>query len=208
MKQIDAMKGYAVVKVSDQVDMWRMIMKACNPWLTPAGQKWIFSILFVLALVTLSILNIIDLHLTTPVAPQNIVSFELAGTLSKAQAILEAWGSSGKVYAGLSLGFDFFFIVVYAGAIALACILLARSLKKPPLVLIGVILAWMQLVAALMDSTENFALIQLLLGSSRELWPSLARSCAIVKFSLVGLGLIYIILGAFLVLVARVGKAK
>jgi hypothetical protein len=68
---------------------------------------------------------------------------------------------------------------------------------------VGAILAWTIFGAALFDSVENYALIQLLLGAEQSLWPVLARICAIPKFLIVGLGLLYILLGAMTWLAAK-----
>ncbi len=67
----------------------------------------------------------------------------------------------------------------------------------------GIALSWGQLLAALLDAVENYALIRLLLGSTGKLWPDLARWCAVPKFLLVGAGLVYVIFGAVLAMVGR-----
>jgi hypothetical protein len=59
-----------------------------------------------------------------------------------------------------------------------------------------VLLAWGMLFAGALDSVENYALIKLLLGSQANILALVARSCAIPKFLIVLLGLLYVILGA------------
>ena len=56
--------------------------------------------------------------------------------------------------------------------------------------------SWAIFGAALLDSVENYALIQVLLGTEQSIWPAVARICAIPKFLIVGLGLLYVLLGA------------
>jgi hypothetical protein len=55
------------------------------------------------------------------------------------------------------------------------------------------LLAWAQLVAGIADSMENLSLIELLLGSENQIWPRISFGCALVKFSLVGFGLFYVV---------------
>ena len=68
---------------------------------------------------------------------------------------------------------------------------------------VGVLLAWAQFGAALLDAVENYALIQVLLGSQQALWPAVARWCAIPKFLIVAAGLVYIGVGAVLAVVTK-----
>lgn len=46
-----------------------------------------------------------------------------------------------------------------------------RTRDEPP----GALLAWGQIVAALLDALENYALIQILLGTEQGLWAQVAR---------------------------------
>ena len=142
----------------------------------------------------------LDAHLKTAAAPAGIVSFELAGNMESTRQIISSWGLDGQVRAALSLGLDYFFLAVYATFIAMACAQIAKALRWGPRMLatVGFLLAWTQFPAALLDAVENTALIQLLLGSSRPALPLVARWCAVIKFTLVGAGLLYII-GAGLV---------
>jgi len=64
-------------------------------------------------------------------------------------------------------------------------------------------LGWAQFLAALLDAGENFALINLAFGSQRESWPIIARWCALVKFSIVGAGLAYILAGALFIVLLK-----
>lgn len=169
-------------------------------FLSLKAQKWAFVIFLVLTILLMVALQLLGAPLITDAAPLGIVSFELAGELSLAREIIASWGPEGKVYAGLNLGLDYLFIVVYASAIALGCILVAQSMTKrmTSLVLPGVVLAWSQIAAALLDAIENYALIKVLLGSGQEIWPLIARWSALPKFAIVVLGIFYIFLGLIL----------
>ena len=206
-------------------------------WLSVSGQKRAFIVLLALTLVVMVSLNALGRPLNTDAAPLGIVSFELAGELSLARSMVESWGHTGQVYASLSLGLDYLFLVTYSSCIALGCVLVARSLARPNLARpgslrpgsgqapdpgrkrgrqpqvarnplraildVGVILAWAQLGAALLDAVENYALIQVLFGSRQELWPVVARWCAIPKFLIVAAGLVYVGVGLVLVIVTK-----
>jgi len=168
-------------------------------WLSASGQKRAFVVLLALTLVVMVSLNALGRPLNTEVAPLGIVSFELAGELSLARSMVESWGQTGQVYAGLNLGLDYLFMVAYSSAIALGCVLVARSLSRR----VGLLLAWAQFGAALLDAVENYALIQVLLGSQQVLWPLVARWCAIPKFLIVAAGLVYVSVGAVLAVLTK-----
>ncbi|MEE9463947.1 MAG: hypothetical protein V3W14_00045 [Candidatus Neomarinimicrobiota bacterium] len=87
----------------------------------------------------------------------------------------------------------------------MACTLLARNLNKRLafIAIIGIALAWLQLGAAVLDAMENYALIQVLLGSDGAHWPVMAKWCAIPKFLFVAGGLIYTGGGAILSVIIR-----
>jgi hypothetical protein len=174
-------------------------------WLSSSGQKRAFAALLALTLAVMVSLNALGRPLNTEVAPRGIVSFELAGELSLARSMVESWGPTGRVYAGLNLGLDYLFLVAYSSSIALGCVLVASSLSRRAafLSLAGTLLAWAQFGAALLDAVENYALIQLLLGSQQVSWPAVARWCAIPKFLIVAAGLIYVGLGVVLAVVTK-----
>ena len=179
-------------------------------WLDTQAQKVAFWPLLVFALLMMAAQQSLGAPLKTEAAPSGIVSFELAGSLAGTQAMLESWGPAGRVYAGLSLGTDYVFLLAYSSAIALGCVLAARSFSRRVswLAALGPVLAWAVLGAALLDAVENWALIQVLLGTQQAVWPALARICAIPKFLIVGLGLLYVLLGAIVWLVAAVFRSR
>ena len=164
----------------------------------PTGRRWpIFVPLLVLTLAVMAVLNVVDSPLKTGVAPQGIVSYELAGNVSAARAILDSWNPQARVYAGFSLGFDFLFMVLYSTTIAYACTWVSGGWrgKRRSLASVGLLLAWGQWVAGLFDAVENGALWVMLAAAPAAPWPQIARWCATVKFALVLLGLAYAIVG-------------
>lgn len=161
-------------------------------WLSQTAQRRALWCVLPLTWLVMFCLRRIDVPLRTTAAPQGILSFELAGTLAKANAMIVSWQPGGLFHAGLSLGFDYLFMPLYATSIALCCVLLSQ---RGGLVLArcGALLAWAQLAAAALDAVENYALIQLLLGAQTEMWPWLAHICANLKFTFVALGLLFVL---------------
>ena len=172
-------------------------------WISESEQKVAFWTLFTVTVVVIGFMQIVSAPLITDAAPQGIVSFEFAGDLSTAEKIIDSWGQEERIYAGLSLGLDYLFLVLYSCTIALGCMLAARSMLTELFRKMGAALAWTQFVAALLDCVENFALIKLLLGSVEEVWAGLAFWCAGPKFFIVGAGLGYVVIGAIVFLIRR-----
>ena len=174
-------------------------------WVSESSRTRVFWVLFALAVALMVILQFLGAPLKTSAAPAGIVSFELAGNAAQSQRILGSWDAGARAYAGLNLGLDYLFIVSYVGAIGLGCSLLAGNLRKRirSLFYVGVTLAWAQFLAAAFDSLENIALLRLLLGSRQAAWSVIARACAIPKFMIVLLGLLYIVVALVISLAGR-----
>ena len=161
-----------------------------------------FWVLFCLTILTIIGMQITGTPLNTEVAPGGIVSFELIGTLEGSQSIINSWQNDKMIYAGINMGLDFLFLSLYSITIALSCLLVSvrlsehwKFIKK-----LGVWMAVAVIIAALFDIVENIALIKLLLGSKNELLPVIAKWCAIPKFSIVILSILYVIIGIFPIL--------
>jgi hypothetical protein len=183
-----------------------MLLRHPFEWLTPSGQTRAFILFFILSLIVMVNLQVTGAHLITKVSPSGILSFEFAGELAVAQNMVNSWGQTGRVYAGLNIGLDYLFLLVYACAIGLGCVLVARriSLRTAFFANLGILIAWAQVGAAMLDGVENYALIRVLFGTDLAVWPMIARWCAIPKFSIVGAGLIYFIIGTIVAVVLKV----
>lgn len=177
-------------------------MKLRHPfeWLSEKMQTRVFILTVPAALFAMAVEQVTGAPLRTSVAPSGIISFEFAGTLANAQAMVQSWGALGQVYAGLNLGFDFVFIITYVAAIGLGCVIVARGGFLP---LVGIVLAWAMIVAGLLDCIENYNLIQILLETGQESNAVIALWCAIPKFAIVGLGLVYFFIGGAINVVKR-----
>ncbi|HLN60520.1 MAG TPA: DUF3376 domain-containing protein, partial [Symbiobacteriaceae bacterium] len=141
---------------------------------------------------------------------RSIVAFELAGSLERANWLLSTWREKDPgalTRAALQLGADYVFILGYAPLLALLSGLGALQLGAywQPLATFGVLVAWGQLLAGLLDMVEDLGLIQVLAGTRNEAWPRLARYCAQAKFSLVGLGITVGLFGLYALVQKLVG---
>lgn len=160
-----------------------------------------------------AVFQVLDVPLRTPAAPNGIVSFELAGTPFRAQAIIDSWHElallvssvAGEPVPGLvsraysfavfGLGLDYLFMPIYATALALG-ILLAAGKHGGWFAAFGAWLGWGAYVAMLFDAVENYALARMLLMN--EVWspyPEAAAFSATVKFVLLLLGLFFALVG-------------
>lgn len=183
-------------------------------WVSPfdnfskAAQIRLIVVTFAMSAILLFAMRTLDAPLRTQAATKGIVSFELAKNYDASRQILNSWNTEAKIYAALSLGLDYLFLIVYAIFISLACIQVATALKGDHsfFFCMGLVLAWAQFLAAILDAIENLALIHLLMNSSRKWLPCLARWCAIVKFSVVSAGLIFILGGLLVIGLKKIFK--
>lgn len=122
----------------------------------------------------------------------NVFAFELNGTPAGLAHMFATWGETGRravLYQTLG---DYLFLVAYSCLIA-ACIVAVMSAGPPGRwTTVGRALAWGQWLAALLDATENSALIWCLLKAPATPFPQIAAVCATVKFALVIAGVVYI----------------
>jgi hypothetical protein len=132
------------------------------------------------------------------IAPYGIVSLELAGDATEASRIISFWDLWGARDDALrSIAYDYIFLLFYSTTLALACVI-AASLpgrdRSSWYARLGLGLAWAQWLAALLDVIENVALTKMLTAPRvGDSWPVVAWWCAIPKFALIILGLLYIV---------------
>jgi hypothetical protein len=174
-------------------------------WIHPGVRLRVFVVTALAAALLMVALQISGAPLKTAAAPLGIISFEFAGSLERAQAMVVSWQPAASAWAGFNLGLDYLFLIAYAWAIGLGCVLVATKLHETG---VGgdrllVVLAWGLLLAATLDAVENFALLQVLLGAQWPGWPPLAAWCAGPKFALVLLGFLGMALGGLLLTLKR-----
>lgn len=177
--------------------------------LAPRQRSTIFWVSFVASLVIMAVMGLIGGPLTTPQAPYGIVSFELAGTTSQVEAILDSWDEMAKQAAAFSLGFDYLFMLTYSTATGLACLWAATTVRSMswPLGGLGVPLAWGMWLAAALDAIENLGLTLILLaGAAATAWPRIVQICALLKFTLLFASLVYVFFGVAVGIVGRLRR--
>jgi patatin-related protein len=134
----------------------------------------------------------------TVAGPKGIVSLERAGTQANINRIVRSWEEADPHLLKRlhwNLGIDYLFMLGYAPAIALGCLLVSALPGAPWVQATGAALAWLALVAGLLDAVENAALFraigQISLAGASNGAARTARTCATVKFVLVGAGLLW-----------------
>ncbi|MHA1697088.1 MAG: hypothetical protein ACTSUG_17695 [Candidatus Helarchaeota archaeon] len=140
-----------------------------------------------------------DSFLITEFSPNGIISFELAKELSNSNEIINAWGATAKSAAGLSLGFDFLFLLIYASFISwLVYLINDRLFIKSKNIFFKKVSILLPFIAAFFDVLENMALIKLLLGDLQQIWSSLAYYFAVIKFGLLIVVISYVLVGGLI----------
>jgi hypothetical protein len=146
----------------------------------------------VLALGTLAALVLIDRHLHNDFSPQGIVSFEMCAYANACRAIVEAWGPAERIWAALSLGLDYLFMLLYAAVIFLGLRLAAVGLPER-LAASTRLVAWSGWGAAVMDALENFALARMLVSPDAVSYAWPAAIAATVKFTILGVAITWLV---------------
>jgi hypothetical protein len=165
--------------------------------LTPDAQRRVFLPWLIATLLMTLLFRFIG-----PAKP-NIVDYELAGSVSTATDIINAWNENDRMRAGFSLGIDYLYMPLYSTTIALACVWGASVLKRNTWHTLGLLLAWGLWAAAIFDAIENLGLVVSLFGSPIDPWPLVSQVCATLKFALLVFGLVYVVVGVILRVVTR-----
>jgi hypothetical protein len=173
--------------------------------ISPVNKKRFFIILLILTVLLLFITNAVGAPLTTTSAPYGIVSFELAFTPARAEQIITSWSQAAQLRASFIQGLDFLFPLVYSAALGLGCLLSASvlSTRGKLFASLGGILAWGLILAAACDYIENVALITELFGRVQSPYPEVAGVCAVIKFTIILLAILYICYGLVIRLLSK-----
>jgi hypothetical protein len=135
-----------------------------------------------------------------------ILDFEFAGSQSRAAQIIAEWGRRGRSAAHLSLVLDFSYMVSYGLFFCLAGFWVrdtARARGWSRLAAVGVVIPFFTLAAAAFDASENVALLLTLAGSGGSFAPPFATVCSTIKFTLIGIAILYVLCGIALRFRAR-----
>jgi hypothetical protein len=143
--------------------------------------RTLYWISFVLAALSLAVLVIIDEKLKGPDVPLGIVSFELCAYTANCAAMVSSWQGSLQAMAGMSLGFDYLFMLAYPAAICFGLLIYKVALPSP-MQRVANAMAGAVWLAGLADAVENYHLFQMLMGQAvdQHAWP--ATLAATIKF--------------------------
>ena len=160
--------------------------------MTQQNYKKLFWFIFALFLPTFVGMSIVDAFLKTPVTPYGIISFEFCGFTLSCQSALESWKNSGQLFAMLSLGLDYLFLVLYPALIATGLVLMTSKLTGT-LTAINKMVIFSCVVISLCDAIENYALIQIILSQAENSNGMIAAIFASIKFALLGIAVLWLL---------------
>lgn len=127
----------------------------------------------------------------------SILAFELAGSPTRLNAILDAWGDEGQSAARKSLLLDtLLFVPGYAVLTSIVAAGCADELAFRTTTTIGDLTraaAWLALAAGGLDLIENLALAFALHGHV-TVWGHIAQACARLKFVVIGAAVSWLVL--------------
>lgn len=136
-----------------------------------------------------------------------ILDFEFAGSQSRAAQIIAEWGAKGRSTAHLSLLLDYGYMLSYGLFFCLAGLAIrdtAQARGWRGLAAAGVVVPFFALAAAAFDASENVALLLTLAGRGGSLAAPFATVCSTIKFTLIGIAILYVLCGVVLRVRARV----
>jgi hypothetical protein len=137
-----------------------------------------------------------------------MLAFELAGSVDESRRVIEMSEQGDRETREKfhrALLWDFVFLFLYPASTAVACFIATRFLSAQGFIdfKYGLMLMCLQFLAAILDITENFALLRILRGPIESPWPQVAKWCAIPKFTIVFAGTLYAIIGGIVWIVMR-----
>lgn len=143
----------------------------------------------------------------------DIVSLELAGSASRAKAIVDAWSREGLLGAARRNVFlDFPFLVAYSTLLALAVVLVERGATSSGFIStdageVGIAFVLAAFAAGVCDAVENGALLGMLSKDAEitQVRARVATGFAVAKFALVVVALGWIVSTPVASLVSWVG---
>jgi hypothetical protein len=171
-------------------DLFRSLDTPIFPWV------WGASIAEFLAMVFIQVYY--GRRLRTTAAPRGIVSLELASTEERTRAILDSWHHVPVAWADAAsvLYWNFAFLLVYATILSHLCAWAGRTVEAawnwPGAAGAGVVLAWLSWLAAACDAGENACLLRQLKAGQGAALAAMARTFALTKFVLIGIGLAFV----------------
>lgn len=132
--------------------------------------------------------------LFTPAAPAGIVSLEFSHNVEQTQTMVAEWESNQLLSSvRLNLLLDFFVIPFYGLFLYSLCGYFSIQYKPGALQRAGVLMAFGSLVAMLFDVVENLMMFISTYINVSAFSAAATAICATIKFSLIGLAVLYIL---------------
>ncbi len=126
-------------------------------------------------------------------SPTNLVQFEMAGTTSVASAIIKDWKPEGVAMARTSTYLDFIYIIFYSAAISLGCSVSSSYSKNEVLAQLGIVFAFLTLIAGGCDVIENIAMLKSF-HEVTQTTVSVSYYFAIAKFTMLFTALLFMVI--------------
>jgi hypothetical protein len=144
-----------------------------------------------------------------PLNSGELVQFEIAKTVGKAQLTIDNWKTSGKYEQVVkSTYFAYVFMILYTLAIALGCRFISACTGNDIMIKGGRGFAWLILVATTCDVVENIALAHTIRGPISQWNVTIAYDLARVKFSIVIVCLLFMLACTLYWAVGKLGGEK
>jgi len=136
------------------------------------------------------------------VSTYNVLDFEFAWTADRIAVIFAAWGTAGIEAQTLGVYWDFLYIIGYGFFIS-GCILLVSRNLSGKYQKIGLYFTILPLIAGIFDLIENINLLIMLQNPSNfsAIVPFVASISALIKFSLLILGIGFFFIALILLLI-------
>jgi hypothetical protein len=146
------------------------------------------------ALTVPSALFILWSAVAQPLGDEDIVAFEFAWTVGRAEEILAAWRAEDVIGLAQAMQLaDLVYPFLYASAIAGGCVGAAAAWRRAGnerMAEVANTLAWVATSAIVFDYVENLGLAVSLWGEPAAPWPQLAFVAAVLKFAAILAGLV------------------
>jgi hypothetical protein len=126
---------------------------------------------------------------------ESIIEFELAGSVDSANEILDKWRAEGVLDEAKAIQiFDLVYPLIYGAALAGGCLVASgawRRAGRDRMAEAGIAVAWLALAAVGFDYIENLGLGISLWDEPVSPWPQVALAAAVLKFTAIGITLLY-----------------
>jgi len=130
-----------------------------------------------------------------PLTSGEIVQFETAKHLGKAQMIIDDWSAAGKLeMAKLSIWLDYIFILLYVSGLMAAAMYISDVTHHPLLIRSGRFFRWLLPAAGICDVFENIFMQRSLLGHPTNFTVMLTYDMAVAKFSILIVTFLFLVM--------------